>query len=119
MWRQKIQARITKSQEEKHAQAPAGILGEKNEVMSVEGEGSPSGSPVPGALPSSGVGKASGDLPEAPTPLLSPALVEISQDAQCKSHQYTEGPRGMSALGEVLGLLPLNTLWREELCLWE
>lgn len=107
MWRQKIEARITKSQEEKHAQAPAGILGEKNEVMSVEGEGSPSGSPVRGALP------------EAPTPLLSPALVEISQDAQCKSHQYTEGPRGMSALGEVLGLLPLNTFWREELCLWE
>lgn len=59
MWRQKIQARITKSREEKHAQAPAGILGEKSKMMSVQGEASSFSSPARVALPSSGVGKAS------------------------------------------------------------
>lgn len=40
-----MQTRITKSEEEKHAQAPAGILGERNKVIAVQGEASLSSSP--------------------------------------------------------------------------
>jgi len=56
--RQKMQVRITKSKGEKDAQAPAGVLEEREKVIAVQGEASPSSSLVHVTLPSDGVGKA-------------------------------------------------------------